>query len=69
MKKKIGEMKNMIEKYIAFKMFFEYELPLILLALGGIIFIGCIVVGKIIDTMEKREKKRMEKYFGEEEDD
>lgn len=59
----------MIDKYIELKMFFDYQLPLILLGLGVCIYGSIIIIAKIMDWYEKRQKKMMDKYFGEEEDD
>lgn len=57
----------MIEKYIGFKMFFEYTLPFILLGIAIAIWVTCVIIGKIIIAWEKRQKKLHEKYFEEKE--
>lgn len=64
----IGRMvKKMIEKYIQFKIFFEYKLPLIVLGIIVAIIIILSIVGKIIDAWEKRQKRYIDKKFSEEE--
>lgn len=57
----------MIEKYVEMKMFFEYTLPFILLGIGISIWVACVIIGKIINVWEKRQKKQIDKYFAEEE--
>ena len=56
----------MIEKYIEFKMFFEYELPFIILGVIAGIYLLLVIVAKIADEWEKRQQKKSEKYFGKE---
>ena len=57
----------MVEKYIKFKMFFEYELPLIILGVLTVIFLFLVICGLIIDKWNKRQKKHIDEYFKEEE--
>lgn len=57
----------MLEKYMHFKMFFDYQLPLILICISGGIYISLLIIGKIIETWDKRQKRLTDKFCNEEE--
>lgn len=59
----------MLEKYVQLKIFFEYKLPLILFGICVSIIIISLVVSKIIEAWEKRQKRYIDKKFSEEEDE
>lgn len=57
----------MVEKYMQMKMFFEFKLPFIVLGIIAAIYVIAMIVARIIDAYEKRQKKNIDKYFSEEE--
>lgn len=46
-----------METYFTFKLICEYYIPLAFLALCGIVYIGLVIAGKILDFSDKKEKK------------
>ena len=53
----------MLEKYVQMKMFFEYKLPIIILVIIVCIMIVTWIIGKIIEVVEERQKKYLDKHF------
>lgn len=59
----------MIEKYVEMKIFVEYTLPLIIFGIIVVIVIILCLVAKIGDAWEKRQQKRIDKYFAKKEEE
>jgi hypothetical protein len=57
----------MIEKYIAFKMMTEWYIPLALFGMYIVGWILVIIINCLSNKSKKRDKKRADKVFGEEE--
>lgn len=55
----------MIEKYIALRYFMEFKLPLIIICVIGVVVVIAWLIGLIIKSWERRQKRYIDKYFGE----
>lgn len=57
----------MIEKYIAFKMMTEWYIPLAIFGIYVVCWMIVIIINCLSNESKKRNKKREDKVFGEEE--
>lgn len=59
----------MLEEYIRLNMFFEYQLPFVITCIVLVIFILKWVITWFVCSWDKRQKKNIDKYFKNEDEE